>query len=134
MQFALFTLVIAEHLLVSVFDSNKLKLLQVFFNLLPRCRNTRWKAVEQKVLLQLSFKKHQSCLASQFIGNDLVRLPTVVFTCVGMMNTVFCTEAVREGKSSPLIMGVDFFRRGNTSRINGPIDLSLFHKHWTPIL
>lgn len=108
MQLVLFTFVIAEHLFVSAVDSDKLKLLQIFFTLLPRCRKHQmwiswlwmwtWPAHQKKC-----YSKH-----SQFIGNGLLRLSAVVFTCLGLMNAVLFLSSVPfaqklSGKGNPLL-------------------------------
>lgn len=64
----------------------------------------------EKALPQLYFLAHPPSLLPPFIGSDLQRLSAVVFhvswydgRCALPLLCTFCTKAVREGKSSPLM-------------------------------
>lgn len=101
-----------------VFDFQKLKLLKIFFTLLPGLESTRYWGVLLQMLLwpthyrnccsSFIFKTHLPSRVFQFIGNDLVRLSIVVFTCLGMMNAVFFLSSVPfaqklSGRGNPLL-------------------------------
>ena len=86
----------------------------------------------EKVLVQLYFQTHLLSLVSQFIGNDLVRLSTVVFTYLGMMDALLflfmCKSCLRREILCP-DEGGDYIQKGNTSITHRTLEPSLLHKH-----
>lgn len=89
-----------------VFDFEKLKLLKIFFSSLLRM--LLWPTHYRNCCSSFIFKTHLPSLVSHFIGNDLVRLSIVVFTCLGMMDAVLFLSSVPfaqklSGKGNPLL-------------------------------
>lgn len=119
MQFVLFTFVIAVQFFPFDWFWETQITSNIFLSLLPRFRKHQ---KQSSVLFQ-----RLPSLLFQFIGNDLVRLSAVVFTCVYDGRSVlpllctFCTKAVREGKSSALKWEVTIFKREIPPEHTGPL-------------
>lgn len=133
---------------LSLFDFGELRLVFLSFFLFccPRLQSMTllqmllWSAHYIKCCCSFVFPTHLPFVLSQFIGNDLVRHSSVVFTCLGMMDALlflssvpFYTTAVREGKSSTLMREVTLFKVETSLWHTRPLIHFMLHKHMTHI-